>query len=71
MRGCVFLILLSGGLLGMMVYYMWVAGGHLEEAHRLYQWRLIVPAVNMVFYYFAFRRIRRDELLVKAFDRIR
>jgi len=71
MRLCSFLLLLSLGLFGMFFYYAWVAGGILEEAHRVYQWRFILPPVNAVLFYLAFRRIRRDDLMVKAFDRIR
>lgn len=71
MRLCTFGILLSLGLVGMMLYYTWVAGNHLPDAHRLFSWRFVIPPVNMVLFYLAFRRIRRDDLLVKAFDRIR
>ena len=71
MRLCSFLLLLSLGLFGMFFYYAWIAGGMLEEAHRVFQWRFILPPVNAVLFYLAFRRIRRDDLMVKAFDRIR
>ena len=71
MRIAVFLILLNAGMLGMMFYYTFVARTHVEGALVMHQWRFVVPPVNMVLLYFAFRRIRRDELLVKAFDRIR
>jgi glucan phosphoethanolaminetransferase (alkaline phosphatase superfamily) len=71
MRIAVFLILLNAGMVGMMFYYTIVAKGHLEGAIVLHQWRFIVPPINMILLYFAFRRIRRDELMVKAFDRIR
>lgn len=71
MRVVVFLILLSAGMLGMMFYYTLVARTQMEGALVMHQWRFLIPPVNMVLLYFAFRRIRRDELLVKAFDRIR
>lgn len=71
MRVAIFLILLNAGSIGMMFYYTWVAGGELDGALVLHQWRFVIPPINMIFLYFAFRRIRRDELLVKAFDRIR
>ena len=71
MRIAIFLILLNAGMMGMMFFFTTQAKGQLEGALLLYQWRFIVPPVCMVLLYFAFRRIRRDELLVKAYDRIR
>jgi uncharacterized membrane protein len=71
MRIVVFLILLSAGMIGMMFYYTFIARSQLEGALVVHQWRFIVPPINMILLYFAFRRIRRDELTVKAFDRIR
>ncbi len=71
MRIAIFLILLNAGMVLMMLYYTIVVRNQLETALVLYRWRFIVPPVNMILLYFAFRRIRRDELTVKAFDRIR
>jgi peptidoglycan/LPS O-acetylase OafA/YrhL len=70
-RIAIFLILLNAGTLGMMFFYTFMSRNELQGALTLHQWRFIVPPINMVLLYFAFRRIRRDELLVKAFDRIR
>ena len=70
-RIVIFLILLNGGTIGMMFYYTFVARNQLEGALVLHLWRFLIPPINMILLYFAFRRIRRDELLVKAFDRIR
>jgi len=71
MRIVVFLILLNAGMIGMMFYYTFIARSQLEGAIVVHQLRFIVPPINMILLYFAFRRIRRDELMVKAFDRIR
>ena len=70
-RIAIFLILLNAGIIGMMFYYTYVARMQLEGSIVLHQWRFVIPPINMILLYFAFRRIRRDELLVKAFDRIR
>ncbi len=70
-RIAIFLILLNAGALGMMFFYTYMAKIRLEGALTLHQWRFIVPPISIILLYFAFRRIRRDELLVKAFDRIR
>lgn len=71
MRIAVFLILLNAGMVAMMFYYVAVARNRLEGAITVHQWRFIVPPICMILLYLAFRRIRRDELLVKAYDRIR
>lgn len=71
MRIAVFLILLNAGMIGMMFYYTFVARNQIEGALVMHQWRFVIPPINIILLYFAFRRIRRDELLVKAFDRIR
>ena len=71
MRISVFLILLYAGVVGMMFYYVAVAKNQLEGAILVHQWRFIISPICMILLYLAFRRIRRDELLVKAYDRIR
>jgi peptidoglycan/LPS O-acetylase OafA/YrhL len=71
MRISIFLILLYAGMVGMMFYYVGVAKNQLEGAILVHQWRFIIPPICMILLYLAFRRIRRDELLVKAYDRIR
>ena len=71
MRIAIFLILMNAGTILLMYYYTAVVKNQLENALVLHQWRFILPPVNMILLYFAFRRIRRDELMVKAFDRIR
>jgi peptidoglycan/LPS O-acetylase OafA/YrhL len=71
MRIAIFLILLNAGMVLLMFYYTFMARNQLESALVLHQWRFILPPVNMILLYFAFRRIRRDELMVKSFDRIR
>jgi peptidoglycan/LPS O-acetylase OafA/YrhL len=71
MRMTVFLILLNAGMVAMMFYYVAVARHELDGAITVHLWRFIVPPISMILLYLAFRRIRRDELLVKAYDRIR
>lgn len=71
MRLCIFLILVSFGMVGMMFYYTWVTGTKFDAAQTLYQWRIIMPPIAIVLLYLAFRGIRRDELMVKAYERIR
>ena len=71
MRFCIFLILVSFGMVGIMFYYTWVSGSKFESTQTLYQWRFVIPPIAIVLLYLAFRGIRKDELMVKAYDRIR
>jgi drug/metabolite transporter (DMT)-like permease len=71
MRVSIFLILMNAGMIGLMFYYTWIVSQKFGTTHTLHQWRFVIPLVCMVLIYLAFRRIRRDELLVKAYDRIR
>lgn len=71
MRIAIFLIFLFLGSIGMILYYAYVTRGQLEGGPVVYQWRVVIPPIAAILTYLAFRRIRRDELLVKAYDRIR
>ena len=71
MRIAVFLMFLCSGITGMMFYYIWAVKNTFEVLATQYLWRFVLPPVCILFLYLAFRMIRRDELLVKAFDRIR
>ncbi len=71
MRLCIFLMLISVGMIGMMFFYTWVAGNKFDATQTLYQWRFVIPPIAIILQFLAFRGIRKDELLVKAYDRIR
>lgn len=71
MRICVFLILLNAGMLGIIYYYVRYVKVNLGGTEVIYQWRVIIPLIVMILLYLAYRGIRRDELLVRAYDRIR
>jgi hypothetical protein len=71
MRLCIFLMILAAGSVGMILFYHWMIHSTRETTATLYRWRSLIPPVNFVLLYLAFRMIRRDELLVKAYDRIR
>ena len=71
MRLCVFLMILAAGSTGMILFYHWMVNSVQETTATLFRWRSLIPPVNLVLLYLAFRMIRRDELLVKAYDRIR
>jgi uncharacterized membrane protein len=71
MRIAIFLIFLFLGSIGMIYYYGYVMREKLEGEPLVYMWRCVIPPIAAILAYMAFRRIRRDELLVKAYDRIR
>ena len=71
MRIVIYLILIGLGMIAMVFYYIWVAKNQLDVASVLHQWRIVLPPIIAILLYLAFRRIRRDELMVKAYDRIR
>jgi uncharacterized membrane protein len=71
MRICTFLMFLNLGVVGMVFYYIFVVKSHVEGLQTVHQWRIVIPAISIILLYLALRRIRRDELLVKAYDRIR
>ena len=71
MRLSVFLMFLFAGMTGMMFFYTWMVNGSFDATATIYLWRFVIPPVSIILQYLAFRGIRRDELLVKAYDRIR
>lgn len=71
MRLCIYLMLISVGMVAMMFYFTWVAGNKFDANQTLYQWRYVIPPIAIILQFLAFRGIRKDELMVKAYDRIR
>lgn len=71
LRICVFLMLLSAGIMGLIFYYTYFIGLKFDGVQTIHRWRIVVPPILIILLYLAFRRIRRDELMVKAYDRIR
>jgi hypothetical protein len=71
MKLCVYNILLMILLLGLMIFY------YLSIKHRFllgfhsFSIIAISPFVNIILTFQAFRAIRRDELLIKTYDRLR
>lgn len=63
-------ILLLGYYVAFAVF-VFVLKGDLEADSFRPGWALCLPAVSIILYYLAFRAIYRDELIVKAADRLR
>jgi hypothetical protein len=71
MRLTLFQMFFNLGLIGIAFYYVRYVMHHLGGEQFVFQWRIVIPPVMFVLLVLAFRGIRKDELLVKAYDRIR
>jgi len=71
MRVCVFLMMLNVGMVGLILFYIYMMKSSNEGLETVHKLRIVLPPISIILLYLALRRIRRDELLVKAFDRIR
>ena len=76
MRLCVYNILLYVGVVIMIFYYYfylkrheWPEGWVMND--HSFSICVVLPFVNIILLFQAFRAIRRDELLVKSYDRLR
>lgn len=71
MRLTVFLMIFNLGFIGMAYYYVSYIMHNFEGQQFMFQWRIVIPPVMLVLLVLAFLGIRKDELLIKAADRIR
>ena len=70
-RLCVFKILLTFGLAGMIYFLTKTTVKQLEADHFAFLWPVIIPYISIVLTYLAVKRIQKDEKLVRDYDRIR
>jgi hypothetical protein len=71
MRIAVFNMLLLIGLSLLMAYYIEFPGDEVEHVDKSYTVAIVLPIISAIFTFLAFKGIRKDELLVKSYDRIR
>jgi len=71
MRLTLFLMFFNLGLIGLAAYYVMYLMHNYNGEQFLFEWRIVIPPIMLVLLILAFRGIRRDELLVKGYDRIR
>ena len=70
-RFCIYNMLLNAGLISMLILNISdFMKNNSVEAHS-YSPILAMPIVSIILLYLAFRGIRKDEVLVKAYDRLR
>jgi hypothetical protein len=71
MRFCVYNILLTLAQFILILYYFFKFKGVLETNLHSFSFTIILPLVNIFLIFQAFRAIRRDDLLIKSYDRLR
>jgi hypothetical protein len=71
MRLCIYNILLLLGSMGLIYYYYSQIADKLSIGEHAFRLAFIFPLVAAILNFLAFRSIRRDEKLVKSYDRIR
>ncbi len=73
-RLCVYNILLMIGLIILVGFYHWIISANDELGnivHHNFKMAGILPVIGIILTFQAFRKIRRDELLIQSYDRIR
>ncbi len=70
-RLTIFLMIFNIGLIGLSYYYVSYIMHNFDGLQFVFQWRLVIPPIMLVLLFLAFKGIQKDELLIKAADRIR
>jgi len=70
-RLTIFLMLFNLGMVGLAYYYVRHIMHNFDGVQFVFQWRLMLPPIMLVLLFLAFKGIQKDELLIKAADRIR
>ena len=71
MRLCVYNILLTIAILGVHLYFHFMLKKNLDIASSQFTLSAIFPIINIILIFQAFRAIKRDDLLLKSYDRLR
>lgn len=71
MRIALFLMIIAAGMEGIIYYYVHYIKVHFDGLQNIFQWRIVIPPIILILIYLAFKGIQKDELMVKAADRIR
>jgi len=67
---CIYLIIFLIGILGVSLYKVY-ATGKVMEAGVVYHISMVFPILSAILTWLAFRAIRKDEILTKAYERLR
>ena len=71
MRLTIFLMIFNLGLIGISYYYVSYIMHNFDGLQFMFQWRIVIPPIMLILLFLAFKGIQKDELMVKAADRIR
>lgn len=71
MRLCVYNILLSIAQFTLLLFYFFKFKGEFGADLHSFSFTIILPLVNIILIFQAFRAIRRDDILIKSYDRLR
>ena len=71
MRMTLFLMFFNLGLVAVVAYYVAYIMHNYNGEQFLFEWRIVIPPIMLVLLILAFRGIRKDELMVRAAERIR
>ena len=71
MRLTLFQMFFNLGFIAVAFYYVSYIMHNFEGLQFVFQWRIVIPPIMLVLLILAFRGIRKDELMIKAADRIR
>jgi hypothetical protein len=71
MRLTLFQMFFNLGLIALVVYYAWYIKQRFDGIENVFQWRIVIPPVMLVLLVLALRGIRKDELMIKAYERVR
>lgn len=71
MRLCMYNIFLMLGLVGLIWYYTKYTLNDLEGIQTAFLWPVVIPFISSVFTYLALKYIKRDDALIKSYDRLR
>lgn len=70
MRICVYNILLTLAQIGLLLFSFYRYKSYIDSTTS-FSFTVILPLINIVLIFQAFRAIRRDDLLLKSYDRLR
>lgn len=71
MRLCVYNILLSLAQFILLLFYFFKFKNEFGAELHSFSFTIILPLVNIILIFQAFRAIRRDDILIKSYDRLR
>lgn len=70
-RLCVFNIILHFGLIGLIYFFTQFTLKQEGGIQSVFLWPVVIPFISMIITYIAFKKIQKDEMLIRSVDRLR